>query len=130
MLGFGLQVSVPAEEAVRESPLGATKVTTPVKDLMQEPAPVGPAPLPASSPKCLACPARLTVHRLLEELKVQAKCPMKVPVKVVEDRADTGVAADRESIVSRTTENINRALDATLNFNLARSAHEFSLRPL
>lgn len=124
MLGSELQVSVPVEEVVRESPLGVTKVTTPVKDLTQVPAPVGPAPLPANSPKCLRYPLRLTVQKLLE-LKVQVKCPKKTPVKVIEDRADAGVAEDRENRVRRTTGIKNRTLGATLNFNSAQSPQSF-----
>ena len=125
MFGFELQVSVPVEEVVRVSPLGAAKVTTPVKDLTQEPVPVGPAPLPANSPRCLRCPVRLTVQELLEELKVQVKCPRKVPAKVIEDRADTGAAVAKENTARRATGIKNRALDATLNINLAHSPQEF-----
>jgi len=68
---------------------------------------------------------RVTAQKLLEELKVQAKCPRKAPVKVVEDRADTGAAMDRENTATRTTGIRKRALDAILNINSAQSLQAF-----
>jgi len=121
MFGFELQVSVPVEEVARESPLGAVKVTTPVNELTQEPAPAGPAPLPANSPRCHRYPVRLTVQKLPEELKVQVKCPRKIPAKVMEDRADTGETIGRENTTRRTTGITNRAFDATWNISVAQS---------
>ena len=121
MSGFEVQFSVPVEEVVKESPLGAVKVTTPVKGLTQEPAPVGPAPLPENSPRGHRYPARVTEQTVLEEVKVQEKCPRKAPAKVIEDRAETGATVDREDKARRTTGIKNRALGATLNLNLAKN---------
>ena len=81
MFGFEVQCSVPVEEVVMESPSGAAKVTTPVKELSHVPAAVGPPPLPAYPPRCHRYPVRLTVQKLLEELKVQLKCPQRIPAK-------------------------------------------------
>jgi len=130
MFGFELQVSVPVDEVVKESPLGAVKVTTPVNELTQEPAPVGPAPLPANSPRYHRYPVRLTVQELLEELKVQVKCPRKIPAKFMEDRADTGDTMDRENTVRRTTGITNRALDTTRNISVVQSPRPLLQWPL
>ena len=129
MFGFEVQVSVPVEEVVKESPFGAVKVTTPVKGLTQEPAPVGPAPLPVNSPRGQRYPARVTVQTLLEELKLQEKCPRKTAAKVIEDRADTGAPVDREDTARRNTGTKNRTLGATLNLNSAKSPRPFFARP-
>jgi len=121
MLGYEVQCSVPAEEAVKESPLGEANVTRPVKELTHEPAPVGPAPLPVYSPRCHRYPARLTVQKLPEELKVQVKCPRRTPAKVIGDRADTGTTVEREKMASSITGIKNRASDfLDLKLSLSR----------
>ena len=122
MLGFEVQCSAPAEEVVKESPLGVAKVTRPAKELTHEPAPVGPAPLPVYSPRCHRYPVRLTVQKLPEELKVQVKCPRRTPAKVIGDRADTGTTVEREKMASSTTGIRNRALDF-LDLKLSLSPH-------
>lgn len=109
--GSEVQVTVPVVRAVKESPLRAVNVATPVKDLTQEPAPADPVPVSVNWPRSLSCPLRLTVHKPPEESMVQEKGPEKVPERFTEDRAETDTGVDTENKARRTNNIMNRVLD-------------------